>query len=101
MSLTQTQVNSARPRLRLTEQEAVKLFLRVLAERVPTLEALPPNLWDQLTSTLGLAASGPGGGDTGACVYSVGGNNVCAGPLTVTECDTLGGVFFPSESCPG
>jgi hypothetical protein len=95
----------------LTKQDAARGMLRVLADRVPTL-ALAPD-WTALfhavsaalratvsppvfTTALRARASATDG--TGACVYQVDGQNVCA-VLTRAECDYLRGAFCPDATC--
>jgi hypothetical protein len=100
--LTQAQVDGAQPKEALSPQDAYARFLTLLGERIPVSQPFTVG-WTQILSTVNqilpvLTPAGTGG--TGACVYSVGGRNRCASPMTQSECNSLGGAFFPNGSCP-
>lgn len=98
--LTQAQIDSAQAQ-NLSPQEFAKRFLSILGDRVPASQPETAT-WAQILTVVEqvLSVSTPAGtGGTGACVYKINGTNRCASPMTQSECDRLGGTFFPGDSC--
>jgi hypothetical protein len=82
----------------LTWRDAIQKWSALIQTAIAN--AVPPGgSWAIAAKALNVLSSADST-TTGACVYVVDGQGVCADNMTRSDCDSLNGQFFQGQSCP-